>query len=213
MTYPLREIILQLTLKAQGLPEPQRFAPRHTKAGTLDLTASMLFVQDVEWHGRVASCANDLPRRVKFGTGELNLKSAMTFLLKLLHQLSAFWRQKDPFRPSDLLTYRKVTEQFGALWKALGWKVSTWVHWVVRHSCALADLHLNFYIFSSIPIERRNVEFKLDVTHCYKGWKISRPYACTFGFGHVLNLAALDIGLLLHVASNAGKKRSLSDDE
>ena len=36
-------------------------------------------------------------------------------------------------------------------------------------------------MFSSIPTERRNVEFKLDVTHCFKGWKITKPWACCFG--------------------------------
>ena len=57
-----------------------------------------------------------------------------------------------------------------------------------------------------------NVEFKLDVTHCYKGWKISRPYACTFGFAHVLNLSALDVGLLLYKARRRGQKRAPLED-
>ena len=42
-------------------------------------------------------------------------------------------------------------------------KVSTWVHWLVRHSVLLSKTHRSFYLFSSIPTERRNVEFKLDV--------------------------------------------------
>ena len=63
------------------------------------------------------------------------------------------------------------------------------------------------YLFSSIPTERRNVEFKMDVRHCYKGWKISRPYACTLGFAHVLNLSALEVGLLLYESRRRGEKR------
>ena len=70
---------------------------------------------------------------------------------------------------SDLQKYTQLTTLFGDIWCATGWKVSTWVHWTVRHSSALANLHRNFYVFSSIPTERRNVEFKLDVTHAYKG--------------------------------------------
>ena len=77
----------------------------------------------------------------------------------------------------------------------------------VCHSPALVDLHHSIYLFSSIPTERRNVEFKLDVTHCYKGWKISRPYACTFGFAHVLNQSSLDIGILLYLSRRRGHKR------
>jgi hypothetical protein len=102
----------------------------------------------------------------------------------------------------------------GLVWSGLGWKVSTWVHWVVCHSHALADLHHNFYLYSSIPTERRNVEFKLDVNHCFKGWKLSQPQASTRGFALVLELAALDVGLLLeearqgrHTANKAKRQR------
>jgi hypothetical protein len=102
--------------------------------------------------------------------------------------------------------YFQLVTRFGDIWAALKWKVSTWVHWVVCHSHALAVRHRNFYMFSSIPTERRNVEFKLDVTHCFKGWKISRPHACTRGFALVLDLAALDTGLLLEAARAADQE-------
>ena len=106
-----------------------------------------------------------------------------------------------------IVWYHNLTVRLGQVWQCLGWKVSTWVHWVVRHSSALAKLHKNIYIFSSIPTERRNVEFKLDVTHCFKGWKLSQPRACVSGFALVLDLAALDVGLLLHKARKRGSKR------
>ena len=75
-------------------------------------------------------------------------------------------------------------------------------------SHALGMLHRNFYLFSSIPTERRNVEFKLDVTHCFKGWKLSQPHASRKGFALVLDLSALDVGILLHDARKRGQKRS-----
>ena len=50
-------------------------------------------------------------------------------------------------------------------------------------------------------------------THCYKGWKISRPAACTIGFAYVLNLAALDIGIELYNARRRGNKHLHDDDE
>ena len=78
-----------------------------------------------------------------------------------------------PIAASD--QYLALTQTFGKLWLALGWKVSTWVHWVVRHSHALGMLHRNFYLFSSIPNERRNVEFKLDVTHCSRAGNFPSP--------------------------------------
>ena len=52
-----------------------------------------------------------------------------------------------------------------------------------------------------------------DTKHCYKGWKISRPAACTTSFAYVLNLSALDKGLLLHNAKRRGHKRDLSSED
>ncbi len=68
------------------------------------------------------------------------------------------------------------------MWHALGWKVSTWVHWVVCHSPILADLHHNFFLFSSIPSERRNVQFKRDIVQCFKGFKLSNPTMAKHGY-------------------------------
>jgi hypothetical protein len=121
------------------------------------------------------------------------------------------WREKLLLTHDQLKEYHQFATNFGKIWKALGWKVFTWVHWVVRHSSALADLHKNFFVFSSIPTERRNVEFKLDVKHCFKGWKISDPKKCKFGFAVVLNLSALDKGLMLYDARRRGKKRERDD--
>jgi hypothetical protein len=107
--------------------------------------------------------------------------------------------------------YLALATRLGEVWRSLGWKVSTWVHWAVCHSHALARVNRNFYMFSSIPTERRNVEFKLDITHCFKAWKLSNPQACTRGFALVLNLHALDVGLLLYAARKRGQKRKADD--
>ena len=107
----------------------------------------MLFVQNVEMHGRIAQCAHVLQKLVNFGTGQINVKTALTSLLRCLHQLCAFWRQKEDFSVADLQSYHRAATQFGSLWAALGWKVSTWVHWTVRHSSALANLHKIFIYF------------------------------------------------------------------
>ena len=63
------------------------------------------------------------------------------------------------------------------------------------HSGWFAAEYHNFYIFSSIPTERWNVEFKMDTRHSFLGYKISRPYFSARAFTHVLELDALDVGL------------------
>jgi hypothetical protein len=186
---------------------PERIAPRKTKLGTLDLTASTLFINNIAMHARVGQCARAINRIFPFRHGRINMGAAVEFLFRTMHSIYKFWRQLTPFTPEDIEKYRALTFNLGDMWRTLGWRVSTWVHWTVRHSAALADLHHNFYLFSSIPTERRNVEFKMDVSHCFKGWKLSKPAASMFGFGHVLSLAALDCGLALYAARHRGKKR------
>jgi hypothetical protein len=39
------------------------------------------------------------------------------------------------------------------------------------------------------------------------------PYACEFGFAHVLNLSSLDIGLYLYDARRRGIKRGPIDSD
>ena len=50
-------------------------------------------------------------------------------------------------------------EQFAIDWRALQWQPTVWVHWTCVHSGWFAAEYRNLYIFSSIPAERRNVEF------------------------------------------------------
>ena len=53
-------------------------------------------------------------------------------------------------------------------------------------------------MFSSIPVERRNVRFKMDLRHCFLGFALSKPHVSLRGLGHVVNMLALDHGLIIH---------------
>ena len=253
----IRECVETLTAAARGLPASDRVAPRHVREGTLDLTGARLFAEDVHLHAQIVGFATSVDFLLSGPFGPLKFSVALTLLFSSLHGLHSLWKKKQTFTSADLVAYRGYATRFGQIWKALGWKVSTWVHWAVCHSPILADLHKNFYLFSSIPpiplfrnisalvrslvvplsswkpygtyvtfpanatqglllflkrgmnpTERRNSEFKLDVSHCFQGWKLTRPSASRHGFGLVLNLAALDAGILLHDAKQHCLKRS-----
>ena len=90
----IKEMINDLCLKAQGIPLPERLAPRHTKPGNLDLTASTLFVQDAETHARLAHVLNPSNVLVPFRGAQINVGSALQMLLSTLRALHQFWRQK-----------------------------------------------------------------------------------------------------------------------
>ena len=97
-THPSRDA----KLWPQGVPVEHRVAPRRASTGTLDLTATTLFVTGTERHALIAAYARDLNKLITFEKGQINLGSAMTLFLRTLHALHAMWRQKEPFTPSDL---------------------------------------------------------------------------------------------------------------
>lgn len=91
---PLKEIVAQLTLEAQGIPLGERLAPRHTKMGNLDLDASTLFVQNIALHGRIGDIFRQMNKKVAFGDSFINIGAAIQALLQTLHGLHSLWRQK-----------------------------------------------------------------------------------------------------------------------
>ena len=61
-----------------------------------------------------------------------------------LHGLFRLWEQRSLYTNQQIQQYKGLATNFGKAWKVLGWKVSPWVHWLVRHSSYLANLHRNF---------------------------------------------------------------------
>ena len=53
----IRQDVERLTLKAQGVPQPERLALGLTKSENLDLISSNLFVRDIELHGHMVEHA------------------------------------------------------------------------------------------------------------------------------------------------------------
>ena len=72
-----------------------------------------------------------------------------------------------------------------------------WVHSVVCRNGAHLQRWGNFIKFSSIPTEWRNKSFKMDIRHCFQGWKLSKPYVTRWGVRHSPHLDALDWGIRL----------------
>lgn len=112
-----------------GLPLPERLAPRPTKLGTLDLTAANLLVTDIAMHGRVVEAAKTINKVIKIGFSGLKFSAAIGALFQAIHGMHTFWRQKTSLTPTDRQKYRSIVERFGIVWRALRWRVSTWVHW------------------------------------------------------------------------------------
>ena len=68
----------------------------------------------------------------------------------------------------------------------------------VVHAHALMTRHRSFAVFSSIPVEYRHGDFKLDMRHAFLGYRLASGSAVlTAGLGRVVANAGLDLALRL----------------
>ena len=94
-----------VALRSQHLPLPERLAPRPSKPGTLDLTASNLIVNDLAMHARIGTCARQIKRVVDVGRGQLKFGAAVEALMQLLHSIHAIWRTKTRLTADQCAAY------------------------------------------------------------------------------------------------------------
>ena len=114
---------------ALRLPIAQRLAPRKNKPGTLDLTASRLFIENIRAHAVVVQCASITEKTFPLGRGRIGLGPAVQLLLSSLFTLHRLWRQKTAFTDTDLSIYEATASKFGMIWCALGWiLVNIYIH-------------------------------------------------------------------------------------
>ena len=123
--------------------------------------------------------------------GHVYLHVLVRILLRHLHTIHQWWRQKTLLTPDQVLAYQHTVDSFSEAWRATTWQPAVWVHWLVVHSGALMAYHRTLYLFSSIPSERRHQTFKRDLRRSFLGWKCANPSMGGRGFKHVLELDAL----------------------
>ena len=189
----------------KGIPESERIAPRRAKEHTFDLTMALAFMAKPVWHGEMINVVKHYMPDVVSPAGPYIWVVVHT-LLRQFATIHHFWRQKSYFNEPEVLCYCKAVEQFATGWGDLGWKVSTWVHWTCAHSPFFAKKYRNFYIFSSIPSEKKNSPFKRDLHNSCKGWALLHPRLSIFSMGHVVNMSNLDLGLLARKIMQAKEK-------
>ena len=175
-----------------------RAAPRPTKDENFDLAGGRRFARHRAQQAKVVQLLSQhmgSQERVVVGGTSIPLNAVIQRMLLSLWYMEKCWLNKIGLTNKKLESYRRVVGSFANYWRALQWQPTMWVHWTCVHSGWFAAEYLNFHIFSSIPTERRNVEFKMDIRHSFPGYNIWRPYFSALAFPHVLELDALDVGL------------------
>ena len=179
----------------KGISESEGIAPRRAKEHIFDLTMALAFIANPLWHDQTIVVAKHYMRDVVSLAGPYVWVVVHT-LLRQFATIHKLWRQKDFFSDPKVFYYCQTVEQFADGWGDLQWKVSTWLHWTCAHSPSYANKYRNFYIFSGIPIEKKNSPFKRDLHNHCKGWALLNPRLFIFSMGHVVNMSNLDLGLL-----------------
>ena len=212
---PLLRSVVQSVMQATAhISSETRDAPRPTKDGDFDLAGGRWFAGDQTKHAKLVQLIQwhvGPHERVAVAGTSIPLHAVIHRMLLSLWYMEKYWSNKIGLTNKVLESYRRVVGQFAIDWRALQWHPTVWVHWTCVHSRWFAAEYHNFYIFSGIPTERRNVESKIDIRHSFSGYEISRPYFSARALSHVLELDALDVGLqvwhALHDTKN--KKRHI----
>jgi hypothetical protein len=210
----VKDVIIQARQDVAKVPIAERIAPRPTKADSLDMTASQVFLRDTRFHQRLVSIAREYanqsawPCLVQVGARRMGAWVALQCLFHDLGEMFRVWSAKHWLSDEEVTKYAKYCRRFGEVWVGFGWKPTTWVHWAVAHSTFLVDRWRSIYVFCSIPTERRHCGFKMDIRHCFQGWKLTKPYIQKWGLAHSINLDALSQGLrLLEAGGRFSRKR------
>lgn len=187
------------------IPPKGRLAPRLTKPGEMDLTTARLFVENVAFHEKLVSILQKYcpTLTVPWGTDrKIPAFTALALALRSIHLLRALWRKKEFLTDSDVLLHEQQAANFAKSWKAFGWKVTPWVHWVTSHSTHFARQCRTIFLFSSIPTEMKHRPFKLDVKNSFLGGRRTQPARCAKGLTKQVENDALDKGLLVQRLSD-----------
>ena len=171
-------------------------APSKEKEHTADINAPRLFFETPELRAELVRIVTMYCTHVVRWEGNRWLKTSavLHLMLQACYYMQKIWRHVGPVAMDQHQRYACMVTQFTKAWGALGSSVPVRMHWVVCHSGARLPRWGNFIKFSSVLTERRNKSFKMDIRHCFQGWKLSKPYVTRRGLRHALHLDALDWG-------------------
>jgi hypothetical protein len=117
---PVKDLYISLSQDAQCLPIAQRLSPCKNMPGTLDLTASRIFIEHLGAHVVDVNCEKDNGQNFSFREREDRFRSRSAIAVSSFYTLHRLWRQKTIFSDHDLSLYEASASTFGMIWCALG---------------------------------------------------------------------------------------------
>ena len=102
------------------------FSKKTAEAGQFDISTSMLFLTDPEYHVRVVPGLRKPFPNTMFG--RVLLWTLIEVLLRNMRNLYALWRQKTPLTNGQAIEAKTHCRKIGEAWVRLGWQSTPWVH-------------------------------------------------------------------------------------
>ena len=132
----LTKFMHRIAQSAEEAAADDRLAPRYTKPGTLDLTASRLFIEKVELHVELCAIVRAHAHTpLQWNTDRRIMPhAAVQMLLTSFRSIHACWRMSTPITPDQFREYQSHVVKFAQVWQVFHWKSTVWVHWTVAHS-------------------------------------------------------------------------------
>lgn len=80
----MKELLVEVTKNCRHLPADQKLAPRHVKEGTLDLTAAVHLVENVELHAKISKACELVDLCVPGPHGTIPFAMAISSLFRFM---------------------------------------------------------------------------------------------------------------------------------
>ena len=203
----LQDCCKEVIAEAPRIPVAARLAPRKKKEGAFALTSSKVFLTS---HPNMQKVVAAVCQVVGAQIGGEPAGVVVHRIVLAFYRLYGFWRSKVYLSDAALAAAKEVQQTFAQEWKKTGWVPGTRVHWAACHSGVFLNRYRSLYMFSTIPTEKKNSAFKLDLGHLFPGWSITQPIYTRWGLLHLVNNHALDRGLLLWRAQREGGEIQLN---
>jgi hypothetical protein len=202
----LRRMVADVGQDAAHIPSDMRLLVRPNKDGAVNIATAQVFLSSSARHAELVTLVEDHLGVVRVDGEPVGppFHALLRSLFSALAFMNKCWRSKEGFKWQQ---YAVAVDEFARAFRALGWKPAVWLHWVCCHSTELARLYGNFFIFSTIPTERRHVSWKMDIRHSFQGWKLKAPHLARRGLTHSHALDSLDIGVRIWLAEGGEPAR------
>ena len=202
----IKKVLSDIASDAAHIRSDVRQQPLAPGAGELDITSCQIFLRQARRYQDIGNAVKEHLGVIRVEGDTAPFHAIVLRIFVSVSFLNKMWRAPEGLTGLEVSAYEQAVIRLGRDMQLLAWKPAVWCHWVIAHSVKVAQLYQSFSMFSSIPTERRHVEFKLDIRHCFQGYKLSMVALTRRYVTHIHEMDCLDNGLRYWAVRRGDKK-------